>query len=92
MGPESFILLSTESGVVLSHVEFQLFFEWEVAKVIKVSCKFGKVIRSCLRKKNEKVLFKSFFENIAPSSKTRMKVNVQSVCIYEQLQSYLDLH
>ena len=35
MGPESFILLSTESGVVLSHVEFQLFFEWEAAKVIK---------------------------------------------------------
>ena len=34
-GPESFILLSTESGVVLSHVEFQLLSEWEEARVIK---------------------------------------------------------
>ena len=35
MGPESFILLSTESGVVLSHVEFQLLSEWEETRVIK---------------------------------------------------------
>ena len=41
VGPESFILLSADSGVVLSHVEFQLFSEWEAAKLIKVSCKFG---------------------------------------------------
>ena len=36
MGPESFILLSTESGVVLSHVEFQLFFEFGGSEGYKI--------------------------------------------------------
>ena len=44
MGPDWFVLLSTDFSVC----------EWEAVKVIKVSCKFSKVLRSCLWRKLKK--------------------------------------